>query len=128
MNSLNKHRRPFSLSATITTIILLGAFVSTFAQAEKEKPKNPLTDAIVGTWEDKHGNDTVRLTFDKDGAFVLKQEESAPDKGTYTLLDEQTVEIKVPNRPVVQRKVKITGDTMQLTSEKGQAETLKRVK
>jgi hypothetical protein len=130
MNSLNQHRRLFSLSATITAIILLGAFVSTFAQAEKEKPKSSLTDEIIGTWSGKKGNDPITFTFNKDNSFSTKEPEGAHQEGTYQVLGVQTIEIKAPNRPTLKLKVQIAGDTMHMIKmdERGEPLELKRVK
>jgi hypothetical protein len=109
----------------------LGALGLTFAQTDKEKPKGSLADAIVGTWQEKRGNggqDKITFTFNKDNSFIMKEPESAAQKGTYSIIDAETVEVKAPNRPTLKLKIKIAGDTMQMTNGDRRPLALKRVK
>ena len=69
------------------------------------------------------------LTFDKDGSFISSDAKGA-DKGTYSVVDDETIEIKSPKMPPDTKfKIKITGDSMDMLME-GMTEpmVLKRTK
>lgn len=85
----------------------------------KSSTAGTLADDIIGTWEGKARQDTVKMTFDKDGSFTLEEEESAPEKGTYSISGTDQIELKSPAHGSRTMKIKIDGDTMQMTGGPG---------
>ena len=85
-----------------------------------------LADEIIGTWEIE-GKDKTRFTFGKDGSLVVKNEESAPQNATYTVLDNEAVEVKAEGKPKMVIIIKISGDTMRMNTQNRGSDTLKRI-
>jgi hypothetical protein len=57
------------------------------------------------------------LTFDKDGNFV-QSDAKGTDKGTYSVVDDETIEIKSTKMPPDTKfKIKVTGDTLNMTMD-----------
>ena len=77
------------------------------------KAGGKIADELFGTWETQP--DKVRLTFGRDNSFVAVSEGKPAEKGTYAVIDENTLEITAPPTEPTKFKVKIDGATMQLT-------------
>ncbi|MDQ2746920.1 MAG: DUF5640 domain-containing protein [Acidobacteriota bacterium] len=94
----------------------------------KSKIGGSLTDDIIGTWEDE--NSRATFTFGKDGSVTIDEDdEDEHQNGIYSVIDAETFEIKQRGKTSgLRMKVKINGDTMQLTGgPSGGTSTLKRI-
>lgn len=97
-----------------------------YSTSDKTKMGGGLADEIIGTWEIE-GKDKTRFTFGKDGSLVVKQQDSTPQNATYSVLDNEAIEVKADSKPKLLIIIKISGDTMRMNTQNRGSETLKRI-
>jgi hypothetical protein len=90
-----------------------------------------LQEAIIGQWEiyDEVQDVAMIFSFKEEGDLTIWLEDF-PIEGTYTWLDDTTIQITMTVADQSQEilgKVKIEGDQLTITNEKGEVETLARV-
>lgn len=88
-----------------------------------------LQERIVGNWQiqGETSDIVVIFNFKEDGTLRIWFDD-VPIDGTYSWIDDGTIQmIMTEQNQVVTGKVKIQGDQMAITNEKGEIETLLRV-
>ena len=90
-----------------------------------------LQDEIIGQWEIKNEAQGAVMIFSfKEDNDLTIWVGDIPIEGSYTWLDENTIQITMTAEDQSQEilgKVKIEGDQLIITNEKGETETLTRV-